>query len=247
VDYVSALFEQNELFGKLVGDADLTTPVPACPGWSLSQLARHVGRGDRWAGQIVSDRMDTPLNPRDVRGGKPPEDPSGLVPWLRGSSQAVVDAVAEAGDAPVWTFTGPRPASWWIRRRLHEWTVHRADAALALGLDYELAPELAADCISEWLGLLAARPGGETPPLEPGATLHLHAGDDGLGAAGEWLILGGPDGVSWENSHAKADTAVRGRAVDLLLVLYRRVPVADRVQLFGDADAWATWLDRTGF
>ena len=34
---------------------------------------------------------------------------------------------------------------------MHEATVHRADAALALGADYQLAPELAADGIDEWL------------------------------------------------------------------------------------------------
>ncbi|MGI8813741.1 MAG: maleylpyruvate isomerase N-terminal domain-containing protein [Pseudonocardia sp.] len=85
MDYTKALFEQNELFGRLIVDADYSLPVPACPGWNLLQLARHVGRGDRWAGQIVSDRMDPPLNPRDVRGGKPPEDPADLVAWLSDS------------------------------------------------------------------------------------------------------------------------------------------------------------------
>ncbi|MDQ2706664.1 MAG: maleylpyruvate isomerase family mycothiol-dependent enzyme [Actinomycetota bacterium] len=249
MDYASALFEQSELFGELVREADLTTPVSACPGWSLSQLLRHVGRGDRWAAQIVSDRMDSVLDPRAVRDGKPPEDPVGTFAWLSDSPRALVDAVAATGgDTPVWTFVGPRPASWWVRRRLHEWTVHRADAALALGVAYELAPALAADGVSEWLGLVAARRSGELPAaLDAGETLHLHATDDGLGSAGEWLIRGEPDGVSWENAHAKADTAVRGSAVDLMLLLLRRRPVGDEFQLFGDLEILATWLDRTGF
>ena len=248
MDYARELREQNELFGTLVRDADGETPVPTCPGWSLTQLCRHIGRGDRWAGQIVADRMDEPLNPRNVRVGKPPENPAELVPWLTGSSQALLDAVAEVGEAPVWTFIGPRPATWWVRRRLHEWTVHRADAALALGLPFELSPELSADGLSEWLGLVAARSGGEAFPLENGNTLHLHATDDGLGTDGEWSIRPESGGVSWDHSHAKATTAVRGPARDLFLALTRRLSVEESgVQLFGDPAVLDTWLERTGF
>lgn len=248
---MSALLRQNELLGELVGGAGTTTPVPACPGWNLSQLVRHVGRGDRWAAQIVSDRVDHYLDPRTVRDGKPPADPAALVPWLAESARTIIDAVTEAGEqTPVWTFLGPRPAAWWVRRRLHESTVHRADAALALGLGYELEAPLAADGISEWLDLVAARPGGEgSSPLEDGATLHLHATDDGLGSAGEWLLHGGPDGVRWEPGHAKGDCAVRAPAVDLLLVVLRRrsLEECESAQLFGDHEVLETWLGRTGF
>ena len=58
----------------------------------------------------------------------------------------------------MWTFNGPKPAGWWIRRRVHEATVHRADAVLAVGGDYDLPAELAGDGISEWIELTAARP-----------------------------------------------------------------------------------------
>lgn len=263
-DYSKVLIEQNERFAALVADADPSTPVPTCPGWNLGQLCRHIGRGDRWAGQIVGDRMDTALNPRDVRGGRPPDDPAGLAPWLHGSSRQLLDAVAATGaEVPVWTFLGPRPTGWWIRRRLHEWTVHRADAALALGVGFDLEPALAADGVSEWLGLLAgglagAPSGGPAGgpdagadgglPLESGRTLHLHATDDGLGGAGEWLIRAEDGRLSWENAHLKADTAVRGPASDLLLVLLRRRPVrTEGVQVFGDENLLDTWLARTGF
>lgn len=251
MDYASALVGQNELLGRLVGDADHTTPVPACPGWNLSQLVRHVGRGDRWAAQIISDKVDHYLDPRTVRDGKPPADPAGFVPWLNESARTVLSAVTEVGEqTPVWTFLGPRPAAWWVRRRLHESTVHRADAALALGLDYELDAPLAVDCISEWLDLVAARAGGDgPPPLANGTTLHLHATDDDLGSAGEWLLHGGPDGVRWEHGHAKGDCAVRGPAVELMLVVLRRRSLEESgdVTLFGDSDVLSTWLDRTGF
>src|SRR4051794_36200405 len=121
MDYASALVRQNELLGELVVGADQTTPVPTCPGWNLSQLVRHVGRGDRWAAQIISDRVDHYLDPRTVRDGKPPADPEGFIPWLSGSARTVLDAVAEAGEqAPGWASLGRPPGRWGGRRRRHD-------------------------------------------------------------------------------------------------------------------------------
>ena len=94
-------------------------------------------------------------------------------------------------------FSGPRPAGWWIRRRLHEVTVHLADAALALGADYDPAPDLAADAISEWIELMVVQADRQSPPVERGRTLHLHATDAGLGPTGEWTIVNDEDGLSW--------------------------------------------------
>jgi uncharacterized protein (TIGR03083 family) len=254
VDHAAALFEQTRSFGELVRAADFAAPVPTCPGWSIQQLFRHVGRGDRWAAQIVRDRLDDYVDPRTVAGGKPPDDLDGAIQWLHDGSRALVDAVAEAGaDTPVWTFLGTRPAAWWVRRRLHEVAVHRADAALALGAPYDLPAPLAADAVSEWLdrvvaerGILAAR-GVERPtPLASGVTLHLHATEPDLGPAGEWLLRGTDDGLSWEPGHTKATAAARGRAVDLLLALLRRRPAAEAdVEILGDDSVWAQWLERT--
>lgn len=246
VDHSAALTEQSRLLGELTRDADPSTPVPACPGWTLRQLVTHVGRGHRWAATIVRERSEGPVDIRTVAGGKPPADPEGAAAWLRDGAAAVLDAVAATGaGTPVWTFTGPQPAAWWIRRRLHEETVHRADAAMALGAPYGLDPALAADGVSEWLDLLAARPvESGAAPLDLDRTLHLHATDDG--AAGEWMIRGTGTGVSWEHGHGKGDAAVRGPATDLLLAAVRRAP-ADSVEVLGDAVVWIRWLERTGY
>ncbi|HZZ50654.1 MAG TPA: maleylpyruvate isomerase family mycothiol-dependent enzyme [Pseudonocardia sp.] len=250
MDYAAALIEQNGLLGALVADADDSVAVPTCPGWNLQQLTRHVGRGHRWAGQIVRDRMDKPLNPREVREGKPPADPDGALDWLHGSARDILDAVSQAGpDTPVWTFLGPKPASWWIRRRLHEETVHRADAAIALGVAFELDAELAADAISEWLDLVSAGVGKEDSDWDrAGHSVHLHATDGDLGSRGEWLIRGGSSGPTWENGHAKASVAIRGPVLDLMLALLRRRTVDELgLEVLGDAEVWSGWLARTPF
>lgn len=169
VDYSSAYLEQTHAFGELIRNVDQSTPVPTCPGWSLGQLFRHVGRGDRWAAQIVRDRLDHFLDPRSVEGGKPPPDPDDAISWLYGGARLLVDAVEQTGvETPVWTFLGPRPAGWWVRRRLHEVAVHRADVAITVGGEFTLEPNVAADGISEFLERIAVQAGsGGTPlPLE---------------------------------------------------------------------------------
>ena len=57
-------------------DGDLERPVPTCPGWTFRQLATHLGRGHRWAAQIVATRATTPIPLREVADGKLPQDPA---------------------------------------------------------------------------------------------------------------------------------------------------------------------------
>jgi uncharacterized protein (TIGR03083 family) len=245
-----SLVAENGRLGELLRTADPETPVPTCPGWGLRQLLTHVGRGDRWAATIVRERADARVDIRTVPDGKPPADTEAAVGWLTDSARLLLDAVVATGpDVPVWTFTGPKPAAWWIRRRLHESTVHRADAAIALGVPYEIEAELAADGVSEWLDLLTARSvPDDGPALPDGATLHLHATDDGLGKAGEWLVRSEGGRVVWEHGHGKGAVAVRGSAAALLQAVVRRIPADDpRLQVLGDEMAWRTWLERTPF
>jgi uncharacterized protein (TIGR03083 family) len=246
MDYAAALLTENARFGDLIREDDLSVEVPTCPGWTLRQLFRHLGRGHRWAAQIVRERTEDFVDPRTVPNGKPPEDHEQALRWLQESAQAVLDAVAESGETtPVWTFLGPRPASWWIRRRLHEATVHRADAALALGLPYELAPDLAADAVGEWLDRLAAeRREGHPRPLDTGTSLYAEATD----GAGRWLVTGGDEGISWRAGQGDAAVTIRGRASDVLLAMTRRYTLEEaNLQVSGDRAVWDDWLGRTPF
>jgi uncharacterized protein (TIGR03083 family) len=241
VEFAAALLDQNDEFAEVLRGADAAMPVPTCPGWTLKQLMRHVGRGDRWAGQIVGDRLSEALDPREVRGGKPPDDGDGAIEWLKGGARELIDAVDRVGpDTPVWTFLGPRPAAWWIRRRLHEATVHRADALLALGREFELSTELAVDGLSEHLERVIAESGDDVTPLDDGQALHLHATD-----GGEWILRGTGDAA--EPAHT-SEATVSADATTLFLAVVRRIPADDpRIDVSGDDEVWRTWLDRTPF
>ncbi|MBI3692093.1 MAG: maleylpyruvate isomerase family mycothiol-dependent enzyme [Mycolicibacterium aromaticivorans] len=254
MDFATALIAENAALADLLRDADLSIPVPTCPEWTLEQLMRHVGRGDRWCGQIVAEQSMDFIDPRTVEGGKPPAGRDNEIAWLQAGPQQLIDAVAATGaQTPVWTFLGPRPAAGWFRRRLHEVVVHRADAAIALGVDYTVDPALAADAITEWLERVEIQadeegPAGGDRPVADEHSIHLHATDPGLGEAGEWTILGRPDGIAVEQGHGKATVALRGPARDLLLAVVRRRTVAEEgLEVFGDAGVWDTWLARTPF
>ena len=48
------------------------------------------------------------------------------------------------------------------------------------------------------------------------------------------------------HDHIGRDSSLRGSAVDLLLAILRRRPIADTgVTVFGDETVWQNWLDRT--
>jgi uncharacterized protein (TIGR03083 family) len=245
MDIAAALIAENEAFGEVLLGGDSGTEVPTCPGWTFRHLLRHVGRGHRWAAQIVDDRLADVLDPRDVRNGKPPDDADGAVDWLIGGARALLEAVDRVGGAtPVWTFLGMRPAAWWIRRRLHEVTVHRADAELALGRDFALSPELAADGLMEWLERVVVQADSEQSPLATSQTLHLCASDGG----GEWTLRSDGAELTLDQSHAEADATVSGDATSLLLAVVRRIPADDpRISVSGDDAVWRGWLQRTPF
>jgi uncharacterized protein (TIGR03083 family) len=230
-------------------DGDLDREVPTCPGWAFRQLAIHVGRGHRWAAQIAATRATAPVPMREVADGKLPEDPARHASWLNAGADQVIEAVGAANGDLVWTMTGMRPAAFWLRRRAHEAAVHLADAQLAAGRDVDLLPDLAADGVDEWLGLIAAGTSGPASELRgDGQSLHFHATDPGLSGTGEWLITHTPSGITVQHGHGKADVAVRGPAADLLLVLTRRLPPsAPGVGIFGEQALLTHWLQHTPF
>jgi uncharacterized protein (TIGR03083 family) len=239
VDFAAEFIRENREFGDLIAAGDPVAPVPTCPGWNLTRLFRHVGGGDRWAAQIVVDRAQQAIDPRTVPEGRPPDGIGANLEWLHAGALKLTDAVAVGGgDTEVWTFIGPRPATWWVRRRLHETVVHRADAAIATGTRFNADPVIAADAISEWLDIATARGG------VPRDTIHLHATDGDLHTTGEWTIAEG----LWSHEHSKGDVALRGPASDLLLALTRRKAIGETaIELFGDAQIWHSWLDATPF
>lgn len=247
----------GQLRTVVTSGADLSRTVPTTPDWTLEQLVRHVGGALRWVEVIVRTGAEADVPEDQVPGSDGPGergDPAALDAWLAESGELVVGALRKAGpDAKVWSWAGIDNAGFWARRMTHEVTVHRADATLAAGLPYEVAPEIAADAVDEWLEIVewAQRtlPDDAVHELRgPRRTIHLHATETRPEVRSEWVIELGEEGVSWRRGHEKATVALRGPLTSVLLAFYRRLPLdAPGLEVHGDRELLELWLERATF
>ncbi|MBO2464765.1 maleylpyruvate isomerase family mycothiol-dependent enzyme [Actinomadura violacea] len=245
---VEALREHSGGMAAAVAGADPDVRVPTCPEWTLRDLVGHIGQAHRWAAGFVRDGATDLVTqvPRTAPGSV--ADWPG---WLRDGADDLVRAFEAAPDKTiVHPIMGPRPAAMWLRRMLHDTAVHHADAAFTTGVGYAIAPDVAADGITEWLSLVT-EPAAAT--LQPklaelrgrGETLSLRPSEPSVPG---WVITRAPDGLGRERADRDGDMTVAGPVRDLMLVFARRLPPdgAD-VKVTGDRALLDHWLARTAF
>ena len=238
---------------RLARDSDGDRPIPSCPGWTMEQLVGHVGRGHRWAAEIIRRRLPKPIPMPEV---VVPAGPDARGEWLVEGAWLLAGAVRAAGpEQPVWTWQKDRSAGFWLRRMLHDEVIHRFDAELALGIEGDLAADLAADGVSDLLDTAAALsspdlgvPSAFTGLAGAGESLLFVATDDDLGPDREWSVTRGPAGVTWRYGRHEAQVTVRGPALQLLLLLNRRLPAGTaKVEIAGDRELFAHWWSNSQF
>ena len=233
----------------LVARNDQDMRIPACPDWTLRQLATHVGRAHRWAAEIVATRSAEFIEFRSVPDGKSPASPDGQASWLTAGAGRLIDAVRAAGDDLVWAFTSQCPASFWARRMTHETLVHTADVQLAVAEAIDIPADLAVDAIDEWLTVMSPlnNGGNDLASVIPsGTTMGVQVTSHD--AASEWLITHSSAGVRVLPGPGSSDVTLAGPAGDVLLVLMRRMPVSSpSVHVSGDTIVLDRWLALTAF
>ncbi|MCD7444071.1 maleylpyruvate isomerase family mycothiol-dependent enzyme [Streptomyces lincolnensis] len=247
----------GQLRALVTSGADLSATVPTCPDWSLEELVRHTGGALRWVELMVRTRAEEEIPEERVPLGDGPQargDAGVLDAWLAETGEMLVDALREAGpDAKVWGWAGILNAGFWARRMTHELTIHRADAVFAAGLPYEVAPEVAADAIDEWLQIVEfvqrTEPHDAARELRgPGRSIHLHATDTAPEINAEWVIELTEDVLVWRRGHEKATVALRGPLTAVLLAFYRRLPLdSAEVEVLGERELLEFWLERASF
>ncbi|MFD9336218.1 maleylpyruvate isomerase family mycothiol-dependent enzyme [Streptomyces sp. NPDC060028] len=246
----AAVAAEAAAFVATVTAADLSTPVPTCPGWTLGDLTRHVGSVHRWFTELLRQRIQQPPTSRVV-DLRLPEHRDAFPDWLAASAAEAVEVFAVTDlDAPMWAWGVDQHARFWVRRMLFETLVHRVDAQLALGLSPHVDRVLAIDGIDEFLTNLPFA--SSFAPL----TAQLRAPDRAIRFSttdgdGNWLVGLRPDGFALvadsADPHA-AEATVRGTAADLLLLLYGRLDHrTDAFHLLGDRDLLAHWFAHSAF
>jgi uncharacterized protein (TIGR03083 family) len=252
--FYAELCDQTALLADALHGLDLARPVPTCPEWTVADLVEHVGLAHRWISTMVERRVTRPISKADVDDHHVPADPDERSAWLTGGARRLADALRDAGpQTRMWTWAPDKTAGFWLRRITHDTLVHRVDAEVTAGRDITIAADLAADSVSDLLSTFSVLPTIDDFPrlaalCANGETLHFHATDPDLGTEGEWLVRRGDSGLEWEHGHRRADVAVRGTAADLIMVLTRRAePDPGRVEIIGDRELFAHWLENAVF
>lgn len=95
----SEIVTQTDLLRACIEGADLTVPVPSCPGWNVDQLLRHLGGAQRWAEATVWTRAAQPLPDEHFRdlSSYTDEDPAVLGPWLVEGAAQLAGTLRGAG------------------------------------------------------------------------------------------------------------------------------------------------------
>ncbi|MFE2876404.1 maleylpyruvate isomerase family mycothiol-dependent enzyme [Streptomyces roseus] len=237
--------ERSTAFRAAVAAAPtLDAQVPTCPEWTLFDLAKHLGGGDRfWAAIVSAGPADAP--PEGAAAARAalvvPRERDALLAWLAASTELLLSALRGAGpDTGCWAWWSalqtPRTSGGVARHRVQESAVHTYDAQLASGAPQPLPAAVALDGVEEFLFTCVATPAAW--PHKP-ATFDFHAAEgrswrltvDGDGARSTRLPA--PTAATGEDSDA-AGVSVRGTASELVIYLYDRIP-AESLHVDGDA------------
>jgi uncharacterized protein (TIGR03083 family) len=246
VDHIedcNALTIEVGRFANVMSSMAFDEDIPTCPGWTVVDLAEHLGVIHRWAEELVRLRsperiVRTPLaNRSDVS----PE-------WIESGGRRLVSTLLAADpNESMWAWGADQHVRFWSRRQLHETLVHRMDLELAAGLTPRAEPAVALDAIDEYLSNIE-RIGKRSPDLAllrgHGETLAFRDHDSGT----FWSITLGEEGFSVTREGERFDGQVVSSPVDLLLVILGRRDVDhEAVEVIGDRRLIEFWLANSKF
>jgi uncharacterized protein (TIGR03083 family) len=213
---VDAIAAESRRASSAVASADLDARVPTTSKWSVRDLAHHIGTVQWYWSENVRAK-----NPDERAEGSltafPPD--SDLLAWLGWCTYSLLSALREAGpDSPCWAWWGestPHTAGAVARHQAQEVAVHRWDAEGSVGTPVPLPAELANDGVPEFIEVMI----GQDVAALRGVVI-LNAIDTG----GSWRV--GPDAGA-DGTPPTSQAQLNATASDLVLMLYRRLPVPD--------------------
>ena len=212
-EYLPTLRRSNARFDEAAAQAVLAhgwaAPVPGCPGWRLADLVRHVAEVQHFWAWVVRTRAPEPTD-----RPHPPQHPEDeLLGYVAAQHAELETALAGADPAEeVWTWAPQRDVAFVLRRQVHEAVVHTVDAEQVLGDVRPIPTAVGLDGLDEWLEVMVPGALPDGPPAGAHPVL-FHAVD----ADAERTLFPG--------SRPFPIAAVTGTAGDLLLTVWRRLPL----------------------
>lgn len=212
-EYLPVLQKTDCRFDDAAAEAVLahgwTAQVPGCPDWRLADLVRHLAEMQHlWAWVVRTRATDLTAYP------EPPRHPDDeLLGWLGAQHAELETALARADPAaPVWSWAPQQTVAFVLRRQVHEAVVHTVDVEQVLGDVRPIPTALGLDGLDEWLDVIvpAALPDGPPAGAHP---VVFHAVDAGA------------ERTLFPGSRPFPVAALTGTAGDLLLTVWRRVPL----------------------
>ncbi|NUR09472.1 MAG: maleylpyruvate isomerase family mycothiol-dependent enzyme [Nocardioidaceae bacterium] len=219
-DYIAAITEHSAGFADATRD-NLTARVEHCPDWSVADLVRHLTEVHWFWGTIVEELLDEP--PEEGRRPAHAEE-DGLVDAFVAGAQRLVQVLREADQsAHAWTWASwQQDVAFVTRHQVQEAAVHHWDAVNAAGGSLDIAPDVAADSIDEFLHFSVASEDDPDDPPETAldGTLAFRATD----TDDAWTLVDGDRPGTARVLRGVGDDApvLSGTASDLLLWLYQR-------------------------
>jgi uncharacterized protein (TIGR03083 family) len=227
----------------------LDRPVTRYPDWTVADLVVHTGQIHRWVTEIMRTRATERLPRPDVA---PYRTQAALTDWfMSGAADLALELQSKDPATRVWTFSSDQTVGFWRRRMALETTIHRWDAQSATAARPSIAPDIAADGVTEALHVyLKARLQGRAVG-GAGQRILLRATDTGqqwsVTIHGDGIELGAdatdgtssaPDGASSapDGASSAPDATIAGTAEDLWLYLMGRRAV-DALTVDGDPTA----------
>jgi uncharacterized protein (TIGR03083 family) len=261
MDYVGFFGQEAgsfEVAARTAARRESAPAVPSYPGWTMTDLILHLGRGQRVVSHLIDRRIQQPPRPGDLMAWAaltsewaawlPPNHappgsavPSALLDWFTEGAADLEERLLLTGpDEPVWSWSGDRTAGFWRRMQAIETAVHRWDAQKALGMAEPLDSSLAADAVAQHFEVLAPRRRAvaQAPPGR-GERFLLRRTDGPQSWAvrfdSEAILLGSDEDRDY-------DIEIAGRASDLALFLWHR-PVNNQLDILGDTTMLKRYFD----
>ncbi len=235
-EYLAVLRREGDAFADSIART-MNSPVASCEPWIGADLLWHMIEVHYSWKFIAHTHL---MNPADYVPRLKPADDDLLSEYRTGLNDLIGVLSSLDPVRSCWTWAGVQDIAWVIRRMAHETAVHAWDAHCAAGNTTEIDAALASDGIDEFVHVMVkSNMREEEGPL--GGSVHIHCTD----VDGEWLIVPtGTSDVVVTREHAKGDCAIRGSASQLLLALWRRIPMSS-LEVIGSAGVAAQFLNRT--